>query len=92
MRPSREGITTQDTACRIYWCSYWNALILKNGVPYKKWEAPNSKENILQLIVPQKRVKQTLEKAYDSPSGGLRGESLGEDSKEVLPRLFANRM
>jgi len=56
MRPSSEEIAAQDTACRMYW-SFWNALVLMNDVLYKKWEVLNSKENILQLIVPRKHVR-----------------------------------
>jgi len=38
-------------------------------VLHKKWEAPNLKSSILQVIVPQKRIKR--EEAHaDIPSGG----------------------
>ena len=37
VHPLWEEIVIEDIACRIYW-SYWDALLLKNDVPYKKWK------------------------------------------------------
>jgi len=45
-------------------------LIIKNGVLYKNWVAPNLETNILQLVVPRHRVKEILEEAHDSSIGG----------------------
>lgn len=59
-RPPRSEEISGDTSLRVYWL-YWDALILKNGVLYKKWEAPNLRSTVLQLIVPRKRVKEILE-------------------------------
>jgi len=66
VRPSHSEIAV---SAQIYW-SYWDALIIKNGVLYKKWVAPNLEINILQLVVPRHRVKEILEKAHDSSIGG----------------------
>lgn len=68
-RPPRSGEISRDTSLRVYWL-YWDTLILKNGVLYKKWEAPNLRSTVLQLIVPRKRVKEILEEVHNSPSGG----------------------
>jgi len=43
---------------------------LKDGILYKKWEAPNLRSSIFQLVVPRKRINQILEEAHDSSSGG----------------------
>jgi len=43
---------------------------LRNGVLYKKWESPNSKSEVLQVVVPYNRINQILITAHDSPSGG----------------------
>jgi len=58
-----------DVSARIY-RAYWDALILKEGILYKKWEAPNLKTSFLQLVVPRKQVREILEEAHDSSSGG----------------------
>lgn len=60
-RPSRLDIGSRDVSARIY-LSYWDALVLKDGVPCKRW--------FLQLIVSRKLVKEVLEQTHDSSSGG----------------------
>ena len=67
--PLRRDLSLLDSSARIYF-SYWDALFIKNGVLYKKWESPNSKLEIFQVVVPRNRIKQVLEAAHDSPSGG----------------------
>jgi len=62
VHPSRSDYGTRDASFRIY-ISYWDALILKDGVLYKRWFAPNLKSSFLQLIVPRKLVKEVLEEA-----------------------------
>jgi len=69
IRPSHSEIAALDISAQVYW-SYWDALIIKNGVLYKKWVAPNLETNILQLVVPRHRVKEILEEAHDSSIGG----------------------
>jgi len=66
--PPHSEIAALDISAQIYW-SYWDALIIRNGVLYKKW-APNLETNILQLVVPRHRVKEILEEAHDSSIGG----------------------
>jgi len=68
-RPSHSEIAALDVSAQVYW-SYWDALIIKNGVLYKKWVAPNLETNILQLVVPRHCVKEILEEAHDSSIGG----------------------
>jgi len=70
--PSHSEVADLDISAQIYW-SYWDALIIKDGVLYKKWVAPNLKTNVLQLVVLCHRVKEILEKVHDS----LIGEHLG---------------
>jgi len=43
---------------------------MQNGVLYKKWEAPNLKSSISQVIILPKCIKRVLEEAHDTPSGG----------------------
>ncbi|XP_071650022.1 uncharacterized protein [Temnothorax longispinosus] len=69
IRPPRSEIPGGDVSSQIYWL-HWDALVLKEGILYKKWEAPNLKTSFLQLVVPRSRVKEILEEAHDSPSGG----------------------
>ncbi|KMQ92912.1 integrase core domain protein, partial [Lasius niger] len=69
VRPGHSEIAAQDVSAQIYW-SYWDALTVQDGILYKRWEAPNLKFSFLQLVVPQKRVKEILEEVHDSPSGG----------------------
>lgn len=66
----KEGLSTSSSfgtsvgrSARIYW-SYWDALILEDGLLHKRWEAPNLRISFLQLIVPRKRVKEILEQAH----------------------------
>jgi len=83
-RPLHSEVPVGDDSAQIYW-SYWDSLLLKDGVLYKKWEAPNLKTSFLQLIVPRDRVKEILEEAHDSPSGGHFGvNKTGKDPKEIL--------
>jgi len=42
----------------------------KDGILQRKWEFSNLETNIFQIVVPQKKIKQILEEAHDSPSGG----------------------
>lgn len=84
-RPPRSDLTTHEISAQIYW-SYWDALILQDGILYKKWEAPNLKSSFLQLIVPRKRVKQILEEIHDSPSGGHFG--VNKTLEKVRKRFY----
>ncbi|CAL1687616.1 unnamed protein product [Lasius platythorax] len=68
-RPCWQEVVKQDVAAKIYW-SYWDALVLKDGVLFKKWESPNLKSKIFQIIVPRNFINQILEVAHDSASGG----------------------
>lgn len=45
-------------------------MFLRNGVLYKKWEAPNLKFVLFQLVVPHNQIKGILEEAHDSSPGG----------------------
>jgi len=63
-----EEIVAKGISSKIYW-THWDVLVVRNGVLHKKWEAPNMKSNILQVIVPQKCIKRMLE-VHDTPSGG----------------------
>jgi len=53
--------------------SCWDALFLRNGVFYKKWKSPNSKSEILQVVVPCNRINQILVAAHNLLSGGRFG-------------------
>jgi hypothetical protein len=85
VRPPRPQLTSGDISARIYW-SYWDALVLKDGILYKKWEASNLKSNFLQLVVPRKRVKEILEEAHDSSTGGHFGVNKTLD--KIRKRFF----
>ncbi|KMQ86489.1 krab-a domain-containing protein [Lasius niger] len=84
-RPPRSDLATRDISAQIYW-TYWDALVLQNGILYKKWEAPNLKSSFLQLIVPRKRVKEILEEVHDSPSGGHFG--VNKTLEKVRKRFY----
>ena len=68
-RPSLQEISLLEVSAKIYW-TLWDALIIKNGVLYRKWIAPNLKTEVLQIVVPRNRINQILEEAHDSPVGG----------------------
>lgn len=93
-RPLHSEIPIGDDSAQIYW-SYWDSLVLKDGVLYRKWEAPNLKTSFLQLIIPRERIKKILEEAHDSPTGGHFGIKLwkrsGKDSSgKVVNRTWRN--
>jgi len=67
-RPVRTEVENKDISVQIYW-AYWEALVVKDGVLYRRWEAPNLKTSILQLVVPRSKIRQIMEEAHDSPSG-----------------------
>jgi len=51
-RPAWQEIASKGTAAKVYW-SYWDSLEIQNGVLYKKWETPNLKNTVIQLIFPK---------------------------------------
>jgi len=67
-KPLFQDLASLDSSAKIY-LPYWDALFLKDGVLYKKWKSPNSKSEILQVVVPYNRINQILITAYDLPSG-----------------------
>jgi len=56
---------------KIYW-SYWDFLELRNDVIYKRWEAPNLKDFIAQLIVPKSQIQQFRSRRITLPKDILR--------------------
>jgi len=64
-RSTWQEVALKGTAAKIYW-SYWDSLQVQNGILYKRWENPNLKNTIIQLIVPKTRIKQILEETHDS--------------------------
>ncbi|RLU16500.1 hypothetical protein DMN91_010568 [Ooceraea biroi] len=68
VRPEWQAIAPQGIPAKIYW-SQWKALTVVDGVLYKKWESPNLKSNVLQMIVPTKKIEEILKEAHDSSSG-----------------------
>ncbi|XP_018362821.1 PREDICTED: uncharacterized protein LOC108761002 [Trachymyrmex cornetzi] len=44
--------------------TYWDALFVRDGVLYKKWEAPNLRKEIFQLVTPKSQVKRILEEEW----------------------------
>lgn len=68
-RPIWQDVAPREESMKLYW-SQWNALLVKDGVLFKNWESPNQKKNVLQIIVPREKVKDILEEAHDSPTGG----------------------
>jgi len=68
-RPARQEIASEGPSAKAYWLQ-WDSLLLRDGVLQRKWESPNLKTSIFQIIVPQKKIKQILEEVHDSPSGG----------------------
>ena len=67
-RPELKEIN-RDVSARIYW-SYWDALVVKDKILYKRWESPNLKSEIFQIIVPRNLINQVLEEAHDSVACG----------------------
>jgi len=68
-RPNWQEIISEDNSAKIYW-SQWESLVIENGILCRKWEASNFKSHVFQILVPRGRVKQILEEAHDSFSGG----------------------
>ena len=67
IRPSWQEIASREASTKIYW-SYWDSLELRNDILYKRWEVPNLKDSVAQLVVPKSRIQQILKQAHDSPS------------------------
>ncbi|XP_025162448.1 uncharacterized protein LOC112590369 [Harpegnathos saltator] len=67
-RPSWQAVAPMEISSKIYW-SQWEAIVVLNGVLYKKWESPNLLNHVYQILVPREKVSEVLEEA-DSPSGG----------------------
>jgi len=84
-RPTWQEIASKETAAKVYW-SYWDSLEIQSGVLYKKWETPNLKNTVIQLIIPKTRIKQILEKAHDSPSGGHFG--INKTLEKIRKRFY----
>jgi len=62
-------VVKRDVSAKIYW-THWDALVVKGGVLFKKWESPNFKSEVFQIIVPKDFIGQIMEEAHDSVSGG----------------------
>jgi len=84
-RPMWQEVASKRTAAKIYW-SYWDSLQVQNGILYKRWETPNLKNIIIQLIVPKTQIKQILEEAHDSPSGGHFG--INKTLEKIRKRFY----
>jgi len=67
-RPDWQEVISEGDSAKIYW-SQWESLVIKNGILYRKWETPNFKNYVLQILVPKEKVKLILEEAHDSFSG-----------------------
>lgn len=83
-RPSWGEIAAKGTPSKVYW-SLWDALVVKEGVLFKKWEAPDLKSSFLQII-PQKSVKRILEEAHDSSTGGHFG--INKTLEKIRKRFY----
>jgi len=68
-RPNWQEVISEDDTAKVYW-SQWESLVIENGILCRKWEAPNLKSHVFQILVPRGRVKRVLEEAHDSFSGG----------------------
>jgi len=64
-KPLFQDFASLNSSAKIY-LSYWDGLFLRDGVLHKKWESPNSKSAILQVVVSRSRINQILTVAYDS--------------------------
>ncbi|XP_036146770.1 uncharacterized protein K02A2.6-like [Monomorium pharaonis] len=60
-RPDWQEIASGDPSLKIYW-SYWDTLLLIDGVLHKKWISPNLQKNIFQIVVPRQRIHEILNK------------------------------
>jgi len=47
-RPAHIEVVSKNISVRIY----WDALVVKDDILYRRWEAPNLKKSVFQLIVP----------------------------------------
>jgi len=68
-RPDWQEVISEGDSIKIYW-SQWESLVIKNDIFYRKWETPNFKKYVLQILVLKEKVKLILEEAHDSFSGG----------------------
>jgi len=68
-RPDWQEVISEGDSAKIYW-SQWESLVIENDILYRKWETPNFKNYVLQILVPKEKVKLILEEAHDSFSGG----------------------
>jgi len=61
----------------------WDSLEIKEGILCKRWESPNLRSVVFQIIVPRVLVNRILEEAHDSPTGGHFGvnKTLGKIRK-----------
>lgn len=84
-RPKPEEVAAGNISLKVY-LSYWDALVVHDGVLFKRWEAPNLKSSILQVIVPRSKIKQILEEAHDIPTGGHFG--INKTLSKLRKRFF----
>lgn len=63
-----DTIAPQDVSSQLYWF-HWDAFELVDGILYRKWETPNLKTSVRQLVVPREKIKKILEEAHDSYKG-----------------------
>jgi len=47
---SKLAIVSEDNSAKVYW-TQWDSLVIENNILYRKWETPNLKSYILQIIL-----------------------------------------
>jgi len=67
-RPLRQELIRGDSDAKNYWLQ-WDSLVIKEKILCRKWESPNLRSVVSQIVVPRKIVQRVLEEAHDSPTG-----------------------
>ncbi|GFT31359.1 retrovirus-related Pol polyprotein from transposon 412 [Trichonephila clavipes] len=88
-KPSWQDIASFHPTTKRYW-ALRDALHLRNGVSYRKWESDNGKTFRWQLILPTTRVSTVLKELHGSPTGSHFG--VIKTLQKVCERFYWNNV
>lgn len=73
-RPEWSEISACCGVTKYYW-SQWNSLHVKSGVLHRKWEFPDGRRFIMQIVLPRNRIVDVLREIHAGSSGGHLGQN-----------------
>ena len=84
-RPKWRGVAPYDAVTKSY-CSQWNVLQEQDGLLYRQWYPPGSKNAVMQLVAPRELRDKVLHELHSSHTAGHLG--IKRLTKSVRQRFY----